>query len=428
MVDLIENPTLYSVGEMTHYGTVVAIPPAMEAYTGAEADQSVVVKTNPSSLTVRPDESLVDKPPSSYNKITFFPIHVDRFGWDTEAPSGAYTILAEENLTIEDVSPLLKPTTFSLWTKYCHVSKDTANALQRMKYAIVHRYTTETNRDEQLDGHSAELIDLTVACLALIRPTRRSRAGKVTGVITNGVFDPQGFDLTPEPVEVPEIQKLFTIGKQHIETLCSVLPEFMQLYQKGATGRLNDDYEPIRMAVQLYEQAYSIHYWKARHILWWAAIEALYGNAEEAAMARIYALFGNKNLKNGYRCSIYEDGDIPSFYPSSRDAHHTVGEMLPLLYVVRNSSAHGQRVSDPHFIEVPHPFGNKVCLIDILAEAATFIIRRIVIEILRQGFREKFKDRDTREDFWLIEYGLDRKQSKKRLREMKESLGLDPVV
>ena len=50
---------------------------------------------------------------------------------------------------------------------------------------------------------------------------------------------------------------------------------------------MKDVYEPLRMAVQLYEQAYAIPYWKARHILWWSAIEALYGSSEEAAKARI---------------------------------------------------------------------------------------------------------------------------------------------
>jgi len=56
--------------------------------------------------------------------------------------------------------------------------------------------------------------------------------------------------------------------------------------------------------------------------------------------------------------------------------------------------------------------------IDALAEAATFIIRRTLIEILQRGFRERFKDRRSREDFWLYEYGLDGKQSRKRLKAM----------
>jgi hypothetical protein len=69
---------------------------------------------------------------------------------------------------------------------------------------------------------------------------------------------------------------------------------------------------------------------------------------------------------------------------------------------------------------VVHPLGTAVGL-DVLAEAATFVIRKTVTEILRRGFRERFKDRDSR-GFWLHEYCLNRKQSKKRLEEMRQSL------
>ena len=96
--------------------------------------------------------------------------------------------------------------------------------------------------------------------------------------------------------------------------------------------------------------------------------------------------------------------------------------MVPLIYRVRNESAHGQKVPDPRFAHVSHPLDCSVCLLDVLAEAVTFIIRKTVIEILRHGLREKFKDRNAREEFWLLEYGLDNTQSKKRLRAL-DSLG-----
>jgi len=210
-----------------------------------------------------------------------------------------------------------------------------------------------------------------------------------------------------------------------IDLLRLILPEFISIYQKDDAGRLRNDFEPLRMAVQLYEQAYAISYWKARHILWWAAVEALYGNDEETARARIYAFFGNKSLVDGYARSIYESGDIPSCFSLLSSNNHTLGEVLPRIYEVRNSSAHGQRVPEPHFAQVSHPLGNTVCLLDVLAEAVTFIIRKTVVDILQRGLREKFRDRQTRDEFWLLEYGLNHKQSKKRLRELNEFLGSD---
>jgi hypothetical protein len=426
LLDIVEGKSLYAVGEITHYGTVISIPPRIAPFSD-DADQSVVVKLDLDKLeATKPDESVLEKPPSSYNKIQFFPILVDTTGYfsDEPPPTGTHTILEWENLTIEDVSHLITPATFSLWKKDCLLSKDIASALDSVKYAIVHRYCSPTERHAALDAHSSDLINLAVACLTLVRPTAKSNAMNVRGLITEGgTFEPQGFSATYEPVEVPEVQKLFTVRKKDIDLLSAILPEFIQLYQKDGQGKLKDEYEPLRMAAQLYEQAYALSYWKASHILWWAAVEALYGNNEDAAIARIYALFGNNNLVDGYLCSIYEGGDIPSCYNSSSDSVlHTLGEMVPLIYEVRNASAHGQKVPDSHFGQIAHPFGGTVPGLVALAEAVTFIIRKTVIEILKRGLREDFKDRDTRENFWLYEYGLDKKQSKKRLRQMNDSL------
>jgi len=417
MVDILERDAYYSVGDVTHYGVVTAIPPPF-VLLSEDVDQGVIVKLDPSSLTTRPDESVFENPPVSYDRIEYFPILVDRIGINADTPSGTYTILAAENLTIEDISKVIAPDAFSLWKNECYLSRDTARDLEGTSYAIVRRYSTKTERDVKLESYSAEVVDMAVACLSLIRPTRRSRAGSVTGrLMANGVFVPQSFN-TVNVAEVPEVQKLFTIRNEDIDLLRSLLPEFIQLYQRDETGQLKDEYEPIRMAVQLYDQAYEIPHWKARHILWWAAIESLYGNNEDAVMARIYAFFGNKDLSVGGKRSIYDAGDIPSCFTPVPDQNHTLGEVVPLIYRVRNESAHGQKVPDPRFSRVPHPLDCSVCLLDVLAEAVTFIIRKTVTEILCRGFREKFKDRSTREEFWLLEYGLNNKQSKKRLGEL----------
>ena len=237
----------------------------------------------------------------------------------------------------------------------------------------------------------------------------------VPGIVREtGKIDAHGFSALHDPAEVPEIQKLFTIRSRDIDLLRLILPEFRRLYARDAKGELGD-YEPLRMAIQLYELGYSLTPWKPRHILWWSAIEALYGSNETTAKARIYGFFGNKDLRSGFDCTIYEKGDRPSCYSPDTGSLHTLGTTLPKIYAVRNDSAHGQRVPDIYFSNVPHPFGTAPFL-DVLAEAATLIIRKTVVEVLRRGWREKFKDTETRDSFWLLEYGLDKQQSKKRLR------------
>ena len=344
------------------------------------AEQSVIVKLDPDSLAVRPDESVLPKPPSFYNKIEFFPINVDTVGFSSDEPPPVGTNKLMDGLTIEDVAPLITDHTFSLWTKDCYVSRDTANALRHVRYAIVHRYVSPTDRDPVLDKRSTELVNMAACCLLLVRPTRRSHALNIPGIIKDdGTLDPHGFSASHEPAEVPEIQKLFTIRNQDIALLRDVLPEFLQLYQKDEHRKLKDDYEPLRMAIQLYEQGYALTYWKPRHILWWSAIEALYGSNEEAAKARIYALFGNKNLLDGSKCSIYEKGDIPSCYFPSLESNHTLGEMVPVIYSVRNFSAHGQKVPDSYFSSVAHPFGEAIG-IDTLAKPPHSSFARLLLK------------------------------------------------
>jgi hypothetical protein len=409
-LDIVERDTPHVIGEMTHYGPVIGLPP----FADHESDQSVIVQLNPPSLNVRPDESVLERPPSSYEKIQLFRIYVDPFPFEEPAPDKTTTILEGENLTVEDVSQMITPDTFTVWQQDCFLANAT--------FAVAHRYSSPTDRDPDLDQHSADLVHSAVACLGLIRPTRRSRAGKITGTVKlDGRLEPQSFDAY-EPAEVPEVQKLFTIRRRDVETLKMILPEFLRIYEKDCDGKLTDQYEPLRMAMQLYGEAYALHYWKARHILWWAAIESLYGNAEKAATARTFSFFGNKSSINGYRCSIYEKGDVPScFGYQTPEAVHTLGEMVPRLYKVRNASAHGQKVPDLYFGHIPHPFGTAPGL-DVLAEAATFVIRKTLTEILRRGLRDRFKDRDAREDFWLREYALNKRQSEKRLDEMYDLL------
>src|SRR6266478_708866 len=133
MLDIVERGSLYDIGEMTHCGEVVLIPPPIEPFTD-DVDQSVIVKFRPASANTRPDESVLEGPPSFYVKIEFFPIAVDTVGWSDEQPlTGPYTILETENLTIENVSHLITPETFSLWKTDCFVSKDTADALEAVQ-------------------------------------------------------------------------------------------------------------------------------------------------------------------------------------------------------------------------------------------------------------------------------------------------------
>jgi hypothetical protein len=56
-LDIIEKEGPYAVGDMTHYGEVVKVPPPIPPFT-EDVDQSVIIKLNPASLVTRPEESV----------------------------------------------------------------------------------------------------------------------------------------------------------------------------------------------------------------------------------------------------------------------------------------------------------------------------------------------------------------------------------
>ena len=325
-LDIIEAKSAYQVGDMSHYGEVVLILPLL-MFPNDGIEQAVVVERDSGEMGTLCEESVYERPPDSYDMIEFAPIAVDTSGWSENPPlTGPYTVLASEKLTIEDVAHLTTSKTYSLWKKNCFVSKRTADSLESVRFAIVHRYPSRTERDKRLQARSVELINSASLCLALIRPTRKSQAIHVRGVSRpDGTFDPQSFSVN-QPVDVPEIQKLFAVREQDVRLLIAVFPEFFALYPKDSDGKVPEDYEPLRMAAQLYAEAYSLWYWKARHLLWWSAIEALFGSSEDAAMARIYAFFGNGDLANGYGCPIYEAGDIPSCFTAAPKVFTRLGK------------------------------------------------------------------------------------------------------
>lgn len=129
-IDIVETKSPYQVGDMTHYGEVILLLPSV-LWLNDGVEQGVVVKLDPASLGTWCEESVIEKPPASYDKIQFFPISGTMAGWSEEAPLvGPYQILPSETLTIENVSHLITENTFSLWKNGCHVSKHTAESLE----------------------------------------------------------------------------------------------------------------------------------------------------------------------------------------------------------------------------------------------------------------------------------------------------------
>lgn len=411
MLDVLEVAAAYKVGDESPYGPVITILPS-HIFQEAEIDQHVAVEAIGEQVEL-PEDSIF-REPAHHNRITLYPIYsAGRHPWDEGALANSrYEIM--EGVTIENVSSLITSKTFSVWKGAHFLSADQLRSLENIEYAIVHRYSVEHGAEPEMNLESQQLIGKLTVCLLLVRPMRRTHAGIVQGVVLeDGTLEASRFGVA-EPVEVPHIQKHFYFREEDVATFRAIAPQFLKVLEDS------DGYEPLKMALQFFEQGHLHHnWWKIRHFLWWSALEALFGNNSDVLKVRVLSLFGNKDLQKGEEVSIYETGDI---HPAADfKPHETIGSTLNQIYQVRNMVGHGRRVPQLYLTAVPHVFNNaELGRVEILAESASFIIRKALIHIFSQRLFSHYVDIDAREEYWLNKFGINRHQAEKKLKELEE--------
>lgn len=303
-----------------------------------------------------------------------------------------------ENVRIEDVSQRFRADAFDLGKET--LGTKILEELERVRYALVHRYEPDPIISEatheilgyaQSNEHSETLIRQIAACLRLIRPMRQSALlmrGEVRG---DGTFDVTGYDVPPfHLIEVPEIQKLFKLRDRDADDLRHYAPRFLQA--------MRGQFWKFRMAVQFHDLGhFQTLDWKARYLLWCSGIESIYtshGSEHKGglvATARIKWFLGENT-------SIYGPGDIPSLL---QDPHLTIRQIVPDLYKMRNFIAHGDKVPDPFFQDVlRNGINGDVVKLEVLMEAASFIVRTSLLKILRDGLLNQFSDAGAAEAYF----------------------------
>jgi len=83
------------------------------------------------------------------------------------------------------------------------------------------------------------------------------------------------------------------------------------------------------------------------------------------------------------------------------DPDLTVGSIVNALYNVRNLLAHGDRIPDLYFANrARHGLNGAGSILDVLFEAASFIIRSSLLKILRDGLLRHFADATSAEAYF----------------------------
>jgi hypothetical protein len=324
-------------------------------------------------------------------KFTLYPIYwIADIVDDEEFDRGRLPFHIMHGVQIEDVYDRLREDAFSHLERKLGTS--TVEILRNVRFALVHRYEHDTippggapavvaaNRSPG----SERLVRALAACLRLIRPMRQ-RALLMGGNVrqADGSFDVTTFDLPPAHLlEVPEVQRLFKLRNQDCDSLGQYAPEFLRA--------MDGQFWKFRMAVQFHELGhFQALDWKARYLLWCSAIESIYTSHDWEHQGSLVAASRIKWLL-GENSSIYAPGDISRLL---RDPGLTVGQVIEDLYELRNFMAHGDRIPDELFnSEMRVGFNGGVKKLEVLMEAASFIIRTSLLRILRDRLLDNFAD------------------------------------
>ena len=340
------------------------------------------------------------------NNITLYPIYAVADAINGQPfDRSVLPIHIVHGVTIEDVSPMFNEETFG-WMRN-ELGRRQLEELQRVQYAIVHRYHTDDLAEAgNADNKSVTLVRNLAACLRLIRPMRQRNSLMRGEVRENGTIDVLHFEQPVELLEVPEVQKLFYLRNRDADLMRAVGNHFLRA--------MGGEFWKFRMAVDFHEAGhFQDSYWKARYLLWCSAVEAIFTSQHRehrgsfVAKERIKWFLGANTL-------IYEPGDIPDYVPQPTI---TIREIVDDLYRVRNFVAHGERIPDEFFQRTMRQgLNGALNVILVLNEAVSFIVRKSLLRIIQDNLLDHFASAETAEAYFAAA-GLTLNAIRQRLRQ-----------
>jgi hypothetical protein len=293
-----------------------------------------------------------------------------------------------QGVTIESVMTMFNKETFS-WVASEMGNRD-LDTLSNVKYAIVHRFEVPSDDSGKAERESDHLVYRTAACLRLIRPMRQAALTMSGSLLPDGTVKIRTFDHPVHLMDVPRLQKGFSLRNRDITDLQKLINEFL----RGMSG----EFWKFRMSVAFHDGGhFAVSYWKSRFMLWCSAVEALFTSQNRDHQGSLVATERIKWFL-GANTQIYARGDFPTFMP---EASYTVAQIVDDLYEVRNCIAHGERIPQRFFAPIHGGYlGEDGNIVDVLHDGLSFIIRASLLRILKDNLLQHFADGPAAEKYF----------------------------
>jgi len=300
-------------------------------------------------------------------KTTIVPIEFDMLSFTRDV----LPITIAKNVTAESVEGVLKSEDFEIWEEF--VSKKNREELAAVKVGLVDRFMSPGHMGEE-EKSSQDLLQHCFLCLRLIKPTRSSFCAiqfkhHNRGIDVFNVVHPDAI-----PLSLPDAEVLNKVTPADLTMLREVLPQFMRLFPGGPVY--------VRRAARLCEIGYSeIRDASIQFLTWMMGIEAFLSEAKVIPQKELVTAAERwVNLDE----FIYNNSPEQEFLSLPRV---TLRQLFDDLLVLRNELIHGRYIPEEWKSRVGRPgiTQNQLPYVEMVREAASFLLRRLILAFLTKG-------------------------------------------
>ncbi len=339
-----------------------------------------------------------------YMRYTIYPLMNFQVDWDSSTLKiDDLPIQLAPNLTISKVSDMITAEDLGPLTR--QLGEERKQELFDCQIGLLESYSSESRfSSDEADARSKERMYLALAFLRMIRPMREKEFCIQVCEVETGKYESISLEYQPLPLEVPEIQKLYNLRHQDLETFIKGFENFV--------AAMNGDAWKFRMAVQFYILGHVERgHWKNRYFLWMAGLDALLATRNANHREQLVVKTRVKSML-GEDFPLYTADDFPSYLPFSKP-DVTLSKVLEDLFALRNDVIHGHRIETTVFsLPGRRTFESHMNYAEQLIETASIILRNALFKALESSL-DPYTSEQASEEFWTSQ-GLTNSEIKSR--------------
>jgi hypothetical protein len=294
-------------------------------------------------------------------------IPLDRLDWTVR---GKLPISIVDDVRVENVTGILKASAFDHWRDI--ISENDRKYFESTHVALIHRYSAPEHSNE-VEEEKQDLLYKCFLCIRLVKPTntRFSAVFMRTSLQSESEVIRLAHPL-PIPLNMPPGEAVNVISEEDLYRSHDYASVFFRLAENGP--------ENLRRAVRFYEEGHSAVRDPVLQLVTWVM-------GIESACSFEDRILGQNEVSDyiiqrfGADADIYKDSSLNEF---TKMPHLPIKPLVNDLFLLRNRFVHGLWIPSDWkerniYVDLS---GSPVAYTDGLRDAASFILRRLILMAL----------------------------------------------